>query len=53
METIIKNIFEMNGKGSRKCGWRVEIINLMYGCKLKHQIDGVVKKISSCVQCVW
>ena len=34
----------MHGKGSRKCGWSVEVMN---GCQLKHQMDGVVKMMSS------
>ena len=29
---------EWEGKGSRKCGWSVEMMNVMYGCKLKHQM---------------
>ena len=31
----------------------MEMMNVMYGCKLKHQMDGVVKKMSSVVECVW
>ena len=39
----------MNGKGTRECGWSVEMINVRYGCKLKHQMDGVVKKCGVCM----
>ena len=45
-----ENFLEINGKGSRKCGWSVEVMNLMYGCQLKHQMDGVVKMMSSGVE---
>ena len=52
-DDIIKDIGnEWEGKGSGKCGWSVEMINVMYGCKLKHQMDGVVKRMSSGVECV-
>ena len=29
------------------------MINVMYVCQLKQQMDGVVNKTSSCVECVW
>ena len=53
VETIIKKLLEMHGKGSRKCGWSVEVMNVMCGCHLKHQMDGVVKTMGSGVECVW
>ena len=28
-------------------------MNVRYGCKLKHQMVGVVRKMSSGVECVW
>ena len=34
----------MNGKDTRECGWNVEMMNVRYGCKLKHQLVGVVEK---------
>ena len=33
--------------GTRKCGWCVEVMNVMCGCQLRHPMDGVVKMMSS------
>ena len=53
VETIIQNLLAMHGKGSRKYGWSVEVMNVMCGCQLKHQMNRVVKMRSSGVECVW
>ena len=52
VETIIYKLLEMHGKGSIKCGWSVEVMNVMCGCQLKHHMDGVVNIMSSGVLCV-
>ena len=43
---VVGNAWE----GFKKCGWSVEVINVMFGCPLKHQIDGVVKIMTTISQ---